>query len=119
MPGNMEMFELFATTDDVRFAELMTERQVSFVLDVGPDGMAAQIRLACLVLYGWEPNDPKTKQRIPQTSLWRFLQSRKSGIVRSQTVALFAPSWRVISVPPTFDLPAAMPAMAPPPGAQP
>jgi hypothetical protein len=115
--GNLAMCEMLTTTDDQRFKQLLDERRIRFILDAGPDRMRGQIGLACVGQFGWDPLDPKTRDDvldlIPRTSFWRFLYSRKKGIVRSQLVALYRPEWRLVAVPETYDIPDVAPPMEP------
>jgi len=114
--GTRDLFELYSTTDAERFRELMRRRQVSLILDVGPKSVADQIRLACVILDDWPPDDPRIEQRIPETAMWRYLQGGAYGMAFSEALAQLRPTWRIIRVPPTIEFsrpPAASPESPP------
>jgi len=115
-PGGVaDLFMLYCTTDDEEFRRLMAERQVSFILDVGPKQLADQVRLACVALYGWAPDDPRIEQRIPQTAMWRYIQGGAYSPAISEMVARIRPMWRVLYVPPTIEFSVPETMSAPPP----
>jgi len=90
----------------------MIRRQVSFILDLGPKRLADQVRLGCVVLYGWAPDDPRIEQRIPQTAMWRYIQGGAYTPAVSELVARIRPMWRVLYVPLTIEF--SVPEVAPP-----
>jgi len=110
--GVADLFKLYCTTDDEEFRELMIRRQVSFILDLGPKRLADQVRLGCVVLYGWAPDDPRIEQRIPQTAMWRYIQGGAYTPAVSELVARIRPMWRVLYVPLTIEF--SVPEVAPP-----
>ena len=110
--GLTDLFMLYCTTDDEEFRELMTRRQVSFILDVGPKLFADQVRVGCVALYGWAPDDPRIEQRIPQTAMWRYIQGGAYHTAISELVARVRPMWRVLYVPETIEF--SVPEVAPP-----